>query len=299
MSRKKFEEMIKRKEYSITQDDIDSYLSSALLQKYRSIKNCGLYDFSKLMLDKHTYKTNKDKIIGVDVDFANHIDIPSVSNHVLKVKEGQEVNSLSVNNHITWDYYDKSLFSTTLYLYYLLDIPLPESEIGKMILLAIDSTYLAWYKYTRPVLLKQGEIGQYTIQNRKTLTGYLEQYDMTEMIDVLNKRTEKDFRELQRILGIKQEIEVIEMLPRWCFFVDERKLYAGRKWDKVLEILNLDKVEFVPVYDKVVYAEAKQCCTNFFSQNRLNNSRLLSYARTGRDKVKYSLIADDIQEGIA
>lgn len=299
MSREKFEKIIEGKEYSITQDDIDSYLSSALLQKYRSIKNVGMYDFSKLMLDKHIYINNKDKIIGVDVDFANHVNIPSVSNHVLKVKEGQEVNSLSINNHITWNYFDKSLFSTTLYLYYLLDIPLPESEIGKMILLAIDSTYLSWYKYTSKYNLAMNELSYYTIQNRKTLTGYLERYGMTEMIDVLNKRTEKDFRELQRILGIKQEIEVIEMLPKWCFFVDERKLYTGGKWDKVLEILGLDRVEFVPFFDKVVYAEAKQCSTNFFKENRLDDSRLLSYARTGRDKVKYSLIADDIQEEIA
>ncbi|MSS43776.1 hypothetical protein FYJ27_08550 [Anaerosalibacter bizertensis] len=299
MSREKFEKIIEGKEYSVMQDDIDSYLSSALLQKYRGIRNVGIYDFSKLMLDKHTYINNKNKIVGVDVDFANYINIPSVSNHVLKVREGQEVNSLSVNNHITYNYYDKSLFSTTLYLYYLLAIPLPKSELGKMILLAIDSTYLSWYKYTSPYNLAINELSYYTIQNRKTLTGYLEQYGMTEMIDVLNRRTEKDFQKLQNILGIKRQIEVIEMLPGWCHFVDEKKLYQSGKWDKVLEILGLDRVEFVPVYDKVVYAEAKQCSTNFFKENRLNDSRLLSYARTGKDKVKYSLICDDVDEEIA
>lgn len=125
----------------ILSNDIDSLYSCILLKQTKGFEINYFYDFRNLYQSKQT----QNKYIGVDIDL---IEGYCISNHVTRLSEQDKYNlkALNLNNSITKDNYkEKYSCSTVLYLYKLLHLPLPATEQGKMILLAIDAGYKGFY----------------------------------------------------------------------------------------------------------------------------------------------------------
>ena len=125
----------------ILSNDIDSLYSCILLKQTKGFEINYFYDFRNL----YQSKQSQNEYIGVDIDFMEGY---CISNHVTRLSEQDKYNpkALNLNNTITNDTYKgKYSGSTALYLHRLLKFPLPTTEQGKMILLAIDAGYKGFY----------------------------------------------------------------------------------------------------------------------------------------------------------
>jgi len=125
----------------ILSNDIDSLYSCIIIEQTKGYKINYFYDFRNLYQSKQT----QNKYIGIDIDL---VEGYCISNHVTRLSEQDKHNpkALNLNNAITNDNYkEKYSGSTVLYLYRLLKLPLPDTEQGKMILLAIDASFKGFY----------------------------------------------------------------------------------------------------------------------------------------------------------
>ena len=158
-------------------DDVDSAVSSSLLETITNGKwNINyFYDF------KNFYRHEKtgNKTIGVDMAF---LKSRCFDNHISKRTKNDIHNELCANLNIVHNiscenYTSKYSMSTLMLIMSLYDIPLPSSQEGKEILLAIDTGFKGFYI----------SAFQHIHMN------WLEQLGFTELIDILNKRSIKYF----------------------------------------------------------------------------------------------------------
>ena len=132
---------MKQKYDLILSNDVDSLYSCILLEQVKGYEINYFYDFRNL----YQFMTSQNECIGVDIDLTEGY---CISNHVTRLSEQDKHNpkALNLNNAITNDNYkEKYSGSTVLYLYRLLKLPLPDTEQGKMILLAIDASFKGFY----------------------------------------------------------------------------------------------------------------------------------------------------------
>jgi len=125
----------------ILSNDVDSLYSCIIIEQTKGYKINYFYDFRNLYQSKQT----QNKYIGIDIDL---VEGYCISNHVTRLSEQDKYNlkALNLNNAITNNNYkQKYSMSTALYLHSLLKIPLPKTEEGKIILLAIDAGYKGFY----------------------------------------------------------------------------------------------------------------------------------------------------------
>jgi hypothetical protein len=134
----------------VLSDDIDGIVSTSIL-------NCTMwwnvgyyYDFTTLYCNCDTYFTENKTATRVWADVAIIKEEKAFDNHVSRKNKEDRLNNLCINpniiNGITQqNYFDKYCGSTALLIWSLYDIPLPESELGKMLLLSIDSTFKGFY----------------------------------------------------------------------------------------------------------------------------------------------------------
>ena len=135
----------------ILTDDIDSLLSCAILKQ---VKN---WNIEQVFLFKVDSNKNIDcmgitsnatnEAVGVDLALQNG---KCFDNHLSRLhsedKYNDEIINLNFIKDVTrQDYFKKYNLSTVLLLWSLYDLPIPESEEGKMILLTIDSPYYSHF----------------------------------------------------------------------------------------------------------------------------------------------------------
>ena len=132
---------MKQKYDLILSNDIDSLYSCILIKQVKGYDINYFYDFRNL----YQSKQSQNEYIGVDIDLMEGY---CISNHVTRLSEQDTYNhkAYNLNNDVTQDNYTKKYSgSTALYLHKLLNCPLPKTEEGKMILLAIDAGYKGFY----------------------------------------------------------------------------------------------------------------------------------------------------------
>lgn len=151
-------------------NDLDSLISCSLLKHLFGYEINHFYTFSRFAtLDQ--FDTRKS--IGVDMSLTNGY---CYDNHLnmLTPTSYKNLNSANINTALNLsrdNYSQKFSMSTLIFLWSLYDVPMPTTEEGKKILLAIDSGFKGWYP----------EPYRHILEN--TL-GILE---MTELIDVMER----------------------------------------------------------------------------------------------------------------
>ncbi|WP_409174836.1 hypothetical protein [Brevibacillus fortis] len=195
-------------------DDLDSLLGAKLLELVKGYVVNYFYNFRKLYVAD---KGNKKKAIGVDIalmegkTWDNHITLMQPSRDSINE---QSANLNSIFQIDSENYTAKYAGSTCLQIWSYYDIPLPPTDVGKMILLAIDSTYL----------------GHYIPRFQHTQNEYLEMMSMTELIDLLNKYDKRDFEKIKKQFCTNHKI----------FVRNNGFLRTSIKLDEIGDILNLD-----------------------------------------------------------
>ncbi|QSQ09778.1 hypothetical protein H0A61_02159 [Koleobacter methoxysyntrophicus] len=241
--------------------DLDSYLACCLLQQYFGWKVQKFYTFNFMYENYLDYDKEKEDL-GVDLTLRQG---KCIHNHVERFTPNGEYNkeSISPNKHVTMqNYHEKSSFSTTLFLWAKLSLPLPDDDLGKAILLAIDSCHWGYY-------------------DRYRLENYLEEYGLIELIDLLKKHTKEDFDILQKKLGLKRDIKLI----------DRVKYYEFKELNikQILDHLGLQKLELPLVLKKIQYFEEKETLgDSWFLGNYLKKQDVYSYSIVNYNRVKWS-----------
>lgn len=171
-------------------DDIDSLLSCALLKKFKGYEVNYFYDFDNL----HEIYESSNMAIAVD---ASLTEGKCWDNHVTMLSQNDIVNEKSANlNNILKisrdNYYEKFCGSTALQIHSYYDIPLPESDEGKMALLAIDSGFL----------------GHYSDRFREIHSNYLKVMGFPQLIELLENHTASEFQDIINKYRIKSKIQL-------------------------------------------------------------------------------------------
>ncbi|WP_455718690.1 hypothetical protein, partial [Anaerosporobacter sp.] len=135
----------------ILTDDIDSLLSCAILKKVKQweIEQVFLFkaDSNKSIDYLGITSSATNEAVGVDLALQNG---KCFDNHVTRIKSTDKWNDECINpnqfkNVTGANYSSKYNLSTVLLLWSLYDLPIPESEEGKMILLTIDASYVSYF----------------------------------------------------------------------------------------------------------------------------------------------------------
>ena len=172
-------------------DDIDSLISCIILNKVKDYKIQYFYDFKGIY--RNEFLNKKKKRIGIDMDLGNCSDGKGKrcwSNHVTLIKNNNAANLNTICDIGTNNYYKKYAGSTELQIlsYYGVNIS-DLSEEAKMILLAIDSTYLMYYF------------------NQSNCKYWLcDILGMQELFNLIEIHSKEEFIELQKEYNLKEKI---------------------------------------------------------------------------------------------
>ena len=183
----------------ILTDDIDSLLGCSIINTKRNATISAFYDFSTMYytdMYKWTVDNNlHNELIGVDCGLTHG---KTYDNHVQRIASHDKVNEESINFNVIDDincdnYFYKYCGSTALMLWSLYDLELPKTEDGKMILLAIDSSFLGFYSDYE--------------NNRCANKHYIvDVMGFNELYEVLERHTRQDFYSIIDKYNLKEKI---------------------------------------------------------------------------------------------
>ena len=200
---------MKQKYDLILSNDIDSLYSCILIKQVKGYSINYFYDFRNL----YKSKQSQNEYIGVDIDLMEGF---CISNHVTRLSEQDTYNNkaYNLNNDITQNNYTKKYSgSTALYLHKILNHPLPATEEGKMILLAIDAGYKGFYNPDFHAIHKHYLVD---VLGFEELYNLCQKYSIDDFISIIIKynlngkiwfnngglQTNIKLRELQEVLGL-------------------------------------------------------------------------------------------------
>jgi len=251
----------------VLSDDIDSLASCAVLNMVKGWKVGYFYDFNNI------YKAQKDttnRRCWVDIaTYKGH----AFDNHVSLISDWETWNTDMINLNqmcrVTNDNYtDKYAGSTLLTVWSVYDIPLPETEVGKMLLLCIDSAYKGFYS---PAF---HDIQRHYLVDVLGLDG---------LYEVIERHTAEEFEDLITEYGLRKKIS---------FWDGEVDTYLPL--DKIGQALGIDlniipKSEFFLMRRLVqIQADIKQ--DDEYADDISQGIKTLAIVY--RNKVKYSKIKE-------
>lgn len=185
----------------ILTDDIDSLLSCAILKEIKQweIEQVLLFKADKNKVIDYLGKTSNATNEAVGVDLALQSG-KCFDNHVTRISSSDELNNESINPNIFKNvtgknYTSKYNLSTVLLLWSLYNLPMPKTEEGKMILLAIDSSYISYYS-------------SYSFFNQMNKYYLCDVLGLEELYECQKRHKEYEFTDIIRKYKLKSKIIV-------------------------------------------------------------------------------------------
>lgn len=256
----------------VLSDDIDGIVSTSALKYAKGWDIEYFYDFSKLFVTGQTYFKENKNATRVWADVAIIRQEKTFDNHVSRKNLTDKLNKLCINPNVlagvtNANYYDKYCGSSALLIWSLYNIPLPKTELGKMLLLTIDTTFKGFY----------GKKQQYRDANKHFLCDVL---GLEELYEVLKRHTSNEFYELIDKYGLNQKTTM------------DSKGYLHTGLD--LEFLSKELgIELSIPTDKcfVEWRSLEKKKQNNFYGYVGDINRLITLAYTGQNFVMYSTMA--------
>ena len=251
----------------ILTDDIDSLLACAVVMRHRHANISAFYDFDAMYYtDLYDWSLNNDmhnELIGVDCGLTNG---KTYDNHVQQILYNNNINHDSINfnvvdNKYTMNYFSKYCGSTAIMLYSLFDEPLPITKEGKMILLAIDSSYKGYYsKYLESKLAHK----KY----------FLDCMQFDELYRILNYCNEDDFKRIINKYNLSGKI-----------WIENGKLNTDIKLKEISKQIGIELK--LPTDEFVLHREYERKETGTLTAGLYNKA--FSVAVTNKNRAQYSI----------
>ena len=256
----------------VLSDDIDSLTATCVLQSIKPHWTTEyFYNF------KNIYCTNDVRFIEnkaptrVWVDVAIVRDEKAFDNHISRMNGEDYTNSLCINPNIlanvtNSDYTNKYAGSTALLVWSLYNLPLPTTEEGKMLLLAIDSTFKGYY------------YDKFRARNKFFLCDVL---GFEELYEVEQRHTAKEFYQIISKYGLSQKIKYNE---------ETKLLETELDLETIGEVLGIDL--YLPTKKFDLWRSFKEYKSNLSDYKSIKDisKRLVTLAFTFKDTAKFSLI---------
>ena len=175
----------------ILTNDIDSLMSAILLQVLTNYlwRFNYFYDFMSI----YRHKKTGNITIGVDAAFTKNVR--TFDNHYI-IHNKVSANMNRIKGIGRNEYCKKYPFSTLMLIMAYYDIEMPRTQIGKEILLSIDSAFKGFYTpYKR---------------FKQIYLNWLEEMNYTSLIDILNQRNLNYFYSIQEQYGLNEKITIDE-----------------------------------------------------------------------------------------
>lgn len=249
----------------VLSNDIDSLASCAVLKKVKGWEIKYFYDFNKIY---KTTEKRENKYVKCWVDVAikkGH----AFDNHVSRIDLFDDWNDDMVNlNNCYWisneDYCNKYAGSTLLEVWSIYNLPLPQTEKGKMILLAIDVAFK----------------GFYSDKFHDTQKRYLcEDLGFYELYDVIKRHNKDEFYDLIAEYGLNADIKCNGNLETKLKLEEIGKL-LGLELD--LPTDRFKAIHELEIVDKKITPQHKYL-TDI-------DKSMVTAALTYKDKIRYSRI---------
>ena len=251
----------------ILSDDIDSLASCAVLNMVKGWTIRYFYDFNTIYKED-TKRSNNSKCW---VDIATYKG-RAFDNHVSLLSDWDTWNDDMINLNLMCqvtneNYTDKYAGSTLLTIWSVYDLPLPETEEGKMLLLCIDSAYKGFYSDKFHDVQKHylvdvmGLDGLYSVIERHTKEDFEDlalQYCLHKKITVYNReiRTDLPLDRIGQALGID-----LNILPKTAYFPCRRleQIMSDVRGKEYNDELDSNIKTLAVVYkNKVKYSKIKE-----------------------------------------
>lgn len=246
----------------VLSNDIDSLASCAILKQVKGWEITSFYDFHHVYESK---RENSNTKCWVDVAVREG---HAFDNHVSKIDMFDRWNPEMVNlNSLYWisreDYSDKYAGSTLLELWSIYDFPLPKTEKGMMLLLAIDVAYKGFFS------------DKFHDTQKRYLCNILGFY---RLYDVIKRHSKEEFDNLIGEYGLNAEIKCVN-----------GKLETRLDLDRIGHFLGLDlslpDIKLESVMDFSIY---QQNICGHMSSDYIHDD-LFTLALTYRNKLRYSV----------
>ena len=247
----------------VLSNDIDSLASCALLKKVKGWDIKYFYDFNRVYRIKD-YKGNNEKCwVDVAIKSGHAFD-----NHVSRLTLMDDWNEDMINlNTAYWvtneNYCDKYAGSTLLEIWSLYDVPLPKTEKGKMLLLAIDVAFK----------------GFYSDKFHDTQKHYLcHDLEFDELYKVIERHTRDEFYDLIAEYGLNADIKI-----------KDGKLTSKLRLDEIGKLLELELQLPTEVFKTVQILEiVDEKVMPYYNTTEDVCPRLVTMALTYRNNMRYS-----------
>ncbi|MFD2703926.1 hypothetical protein [Salibacterium lacus] len=256
------EDFTKEQHTTCLTDDLDSLLGCSIEKMVKGNPINHFYSFDQLYTAD---KSDKRKAIGVDLALNEG---KSWCNHVVRIHEDDYVNPDTANinavlNVHKGNYFQKYAMSTALMMWSYYQLPLPESEEGKKLLLSIDSSFL----------------GHYDNRFKGVHNAYLRELGFEELINCLDRTSKKEFFDIQQKYNTKAKIKID----------GNGYLYTKLPLAELQGIFNVPLELPQQQFQKTHEFESKEGST--YTTNSKNNlPHLVSFALTGTKKFKYTTV---------
>ncbi len=271
----------------ILSDDLDSLLSLKLLEQiFPNWRLKYFFDFDSGLYVTGENSGSPKNAVGVDIalDYKN---IKTFDNHVT-TDNGTVVNpnSINLNNayHIgSSNYSQKYCGSTVLLIYSLYNLPLPKSNMGKAILLAIDSTYFSYFNPIRRGRQDWLKIHEYWL---------CDILELPELYEFESHYTMEDFDTLKYLNDAKiQLIDDMDNGKYNMYYPLNNKYEIEKALDISLDIPSAEYRLNMPL-------TAKSGKLNGRHKSDIDKEyKLASFAMTGKNYCNYSVVDIKQEEG--
>ncbi|MCD8398657.1 MAG: hypothetical protein LUD12_16045 [Lachnospiraceae bacterium] len=259
----------------VLSDDLDGLVATAAIKSANTDWHVNyFYDFDGLYICKKIQNKKNKSATRVWTDIAYIGNEMTFDNHVTLASAQDSYNRLSINPNIFGDktvsnenYYDKYCGSTALMVWSIYNLPLPESELGKMLLLAIDSTFKGYY-----AAAKWHDLNKHFI---------IDVFGFEDLYAVQQRHTEKEFLQLAGQYQINRKI-----------YMNNGKIKSELDIALLSELLGIDLS--LPLDDFINFAKFESTTkessyTGRYIKN-MSTDNILTAAFTGKNKIKYSIL---------
>lgn len=252
----------------VLSDDIDGLVSTSALKFAKNWDVEYFYDFETLYINRDLYFKEDKKATRVWADVSILAEEKTFDNHINRLNLSDYSNPYSINPNILTgvtneNYYDKYCGSSALVVWSTYDIPLPELEEGKMLLLAIDSTFKGFYSD-----------GKFKARNRFYLCDVL---GFEELYEVEKRHSKNEFYELIGKYNLSAKTRMN----------DDAQLETALNLDTISELLGIPIV--LPTRTFSVWRKFVNKFIPFMQINKVTDiKKVITIAFTGKNYGKYS-----------
>lgn len=256
---------------TVLSDDIDGLVSTAILNYISGWEIEYFYDFETLWVteDFINKKYKSATRVWADISLIGKEE-KCFDNHINRGYVGDKKNRNMVNPNIIGDvannnYFDKYAGSTALMLWSIYDLRLPESDLGKQILLCIDSSFKGFYETNKRFCESHGT--------------FMDCFGFLELLKFELIHTKKDFENTRAKYNLSDKIRMVDGYLKTTLPIDLISKELG------IPIV-LPEKKFVPLEH---YEKHKENRCGIESIRELPQATQ-TLAFTGKDKVVFSTL---------